>query len=73
MATWSRSGRRAGIAIALGGLRKARLIHHTRGRLTVCDRPGLAMVACECRAAARQAFECSAQRLAARIIYPALG
>ena len=40
--------RRPGVTVAMGGLEKAGLISHGRGRIAVVDRPGLERVACEC-------------------------
>jgi hypothetical protein len=39
---------RAGVSITLGLLRKAGLIEHKRGNMTVINRPGLEDEACEC-------------------------
>jgi CRP-like cAMP-binding protein len=57
--------RRAGISVAAAALQRAGLIRYAHGRLTVHDRPGLEMAACECHAATRQAF--------ARLLPPAGG
>lgn len=40
--------RRSGITIAAGALQLRRLIHYSRGQITVLDRPGLEDAACEC-------------------------
>lgn len=48
--------RRAGISVAAAALQRAGFISYAHGRLTVRDRPGLEMAACECHAATRQAF-----------------
>jgi CRP-like cAMP-binding protein len=40
--------RREGVTEAAGNLQSARLIHYSRGRITVLDRPGLEARACEC-------------------------
>ncbi len=40
--------RRSGVTIALGALRDAGLVRSGRGRVIICDRPGLEAAACEC-------------------------
>jgi len=40
--------RRSGVTIALGVLREAGLVRSGRGRIIICDRPGLEAAACEC-------------------------
>jgi len=40
--------RRPGVTVAMGALEKAGLIGHSRGMITVVDRPGLEKAACEC-------------------------
>jgi CRP-like cAMP-binding protein len=40
--------RREGVTEAAGKLQSARLIHYSRGHITVIDRPGLEARACEC-------------------------
>ncbi len=40
--------RREGVTEAAGKLQRAGLIHYSRGRITVIDRPGLEARACEC-------------------------
>lgn len=40
--------RRSGVTIALGALREAGLVRNGRGRIMICDRPGLEAAACEC-------------------------
>ena len=40
--------RREGVTEAAGKLQKAGLIHYSRGRITVLDRPGLEARVCEC-------------------------
>ena len=40
--------RRSGVTIALGALRDTGLVSSGRGRITICDRPGLEAAACEC-------------------------
>jgi CRP-like cAMP-binding protein len=46
--------RRAGVSVAAALLQRAGLIHYARGRISVCDRPGLEAAACGCYAALRQ-------------------
>ena len=41
---------------AAGRLQRAGLIHYSRGRITVLDRPGLEARVCECCEAVRKAF-----------------
>ena len=43
--------RRVGVTVAAGGLQRAGLIDYHRGRLTVLDRAGLELAACDCFAA----------------------
>jgi hypothetical protein len=45
--------RRPGVTVAMGILEKAGLIAHTRGNITVVDRPGLERASCECYATIR--------------------
>jgi CRP-like cAMP-binding protein len=40
--------RRPGVTVAMGVLEKAGLITHSRGSITVVDRPGLEKASCEC-------------------------
>ncbi len=40
--------RRPGITIAVNALQAAGLLRHSRGRITICDRPGLEAAACTC-------------------------
>ena len=40
--------RRSGVTIALGALREVGLVRNGRGRIIICDRPGLEAAACEC-------------------------
>jgi len=40
--------RRPGVTIAVGGLQAAGLVQHSRGRIIICDRPGLERTACAC-------------------------
>ena len=44
------AGRRPGVTIAVSTLQAAGLLRHSRGRIVVCDRPGLEAAACGCYA-----------------------
>jgi CRP-like cAMP-binding protein len=46
--------RREGVTEAAGRLQAAGLIHYSRGRITVLDRPGLEARACECYAVVKR-------------------
>jgi CRP-like cAMP-binding protein len=48
--------RREGVTEAAGKLQSAKLIHYSRGRITVLDRPGLEARVCECYEVVRQEF-----------------
>jgi CRP-like cAMP-binding protein len=48
--------RREGVTEAAGRLQSAGLIHYSRGRITVLDRPGLEARVCECYEVVRQEF-----------------
>jgi len=48
--------RREGVTEAAGKLQSAGLIHYSRGRITVLDRPGLEKRVCECYEVVRQEF-----------------
>jgi CRP-like cAMP-binding protein len=48
--------RREGVTEAAGKLQIAGLIHYSRGRITVLDRPGLEARVCECYDVVRQEF-----------------
>src|SRR4051794_9438228 len=50
-------GRREGVTEAAGKLQDARLIHYSRGRITVVDRPGLEAQACECYRVVKKEFD----------------
>jgi len=49
--------RREGVTAAAGRLQSAGLIHYSRGRITVLDRPGLEARACECYAVVKKEFD----------------
>jgi CRP-like cAMP-binding protein len=49
--------RREGVAEAAGKLQNAGLIHYSRGRITVVDRPGLEAQACECYRVVKKEFD----------------
>jgi hypothetical protein len=40
--------RRSSVTVAAGALQKAGLIHSTRGKVTIKDKPGLKRASCEC-------------------------
>ena len=40
--------RRSGVTIAIASLKAAGLVEHSRGRLLICDRPGLEAAVCDC-------------------------
>jgi CRP-like cAMP-binding protein len=48
--------RREGVTEAAGNLQRAGLIHYSRGRITVLDRPGLEARVCECYEVVRREF-----------------
>ena len=48
--------RRAGVTVALGGLRAAGLVANTHGQVTVVDRTGLETAACECYRTGRDEY-----------------
>jgi CRP-like cAMP-binding protein len=49
--------RRVGVTKAASSLQKRRLIHYTRGNITVLDRPGLRAASCVCYRADREAYD----------------
>ena len=49
--------RRAGVTVALGGLKTAGLVRNSNGRVTIIDRPGLEAAACGCYRAVRNEYE----------------
>ena len=49
--------RREGVTEAAGRLQSAGLIHYSRGRITVLDRPGLEARVCECYEVVRNEFQ----------------
>ena len=48
--------RREGVTEAAGNLQRAGLIHYSRGRITVIDRPGLEARVCECYQVVKKEF-----------------
>jgi CRP-like cAMP-binding protein len=49
--------RREGVTEAAGKLQSANLIHYSRGRIIVLDRPGLEVQACECYRVVKKEFD----------------
>lgn len=49
--------RRVGVTKAASSLQKQRLIHYSRGNITVLDRPGLRAASCVCYRADREAYD----------------
>jgi len=49
--------RREGVTEAAGHLQAAGLIHYSRGKITVLDRPGLEQRVCECYAVVKKEFD----------------
>jgi len=49
--------RRSGVTITAGALKQAGLIHYRNGQVTILDRPGLEVAACECYGVVQQHFE----------------
>jgi CRP-like cAMP-binding protein len=49
--------RREGVTEAAGNLQRAGLIHYSRGRITVLDRPGLEARVCECYQVVKKEFD----------------
>jgi CRP-like cAMP-binding protein len=49
--------RREGVTEAAGKLQKAGLIHYSRGRITVLDRPRLEQCVCECYAVVKKEYD----------------
>jgi CRP-like cAMP-binding protein len=48
--------RRPGVTVAAGMLQRAGLIHYSRGRMSIIDRPGLEAASCECYDTVRHEF-----------------
>ena len=57
--------RREGVTEAAGKLQAAGLIHYSRGRITVLDRPKLETRVCECYAVVKREYERLLPRIAA--------
>jgi hypothetical protein len=49
--------RREGVTEAAGRLQTRGLIHYSRGRITVVDRPGLEAQVCECYAVVKKEYD----------------
>src|SRR5688572_18395386 len=49
--------RREGVTASAGALQDAGLIHYSRGRITILDRPGLEARVCECYAVVKKEFD----------------
>ena len=49
--------RREGVTESAGNLQRAGLIHYSRGRITVLDRPGLEARVCECYQVVKKEFD----------------
>ena len=49
--------RREGVTAAAGNIQRMGLIHYSRGRIDVVDRPGLEKVVCECYAVVKLEFD----------------
>ena len=49
--------RREGVTEAAGNLQRAGLIHYSRGKITVLDRPGLEARVCECYQVVKKEFD----------------
>jgi len=49
--------RREGVTEAAGKLQALGLIHYSRGRITVLDRPGLEARVCECYAVVKKEYD----------------
>lgn len=49
--------RRAGVTVVVGRLQREGLIQYCRGRITILNRPGIKMAACECYEVVRDEFE----------------
>lgn len=53
---------RSVVTRAAGNLQNEKMIHYTRGRVTILDRRGLEATACECYGAVKEEYERSARR-----------
>ena len=49
--------RRAGVTVAAGALKRAGLLRYTRGKVTILDRRGLELRACECYSVTTKEFD----------------
>ena len=49
--------RREGVTASAGKLQEARLIHYSRGRMTLLDRPRLEKRVCDCYGVVKREFE----------------
>ena len=49
--------RREGVTEAAGNLQRAGLIHYSRGKITVIDRPGVEKRSCECYQVVKTEFD----------------
>ena len=49
--------RREGVTEAAGKLQRTGLIHYSRGKITVLDRPGLEARVCECHQVVKDKFD----------------
>lgn len=54
--------RRASVTVVMGLLQRAGLLEYARGDVTILDRPGLEVAACECYAVIRTHFDALVQR-----------
>jgi CRP-like cAMP-binding protein len=49
--------RRASVSVVAAILQKAGLIRYSRGKITICDRPGLEATSCECYRVVKEEFD----------------
>jgi hypothetical protein len=64
--------RREGVTEAAGKLQDQGLIHYSRGRITVLDRPGLEARVCECYAVVKKEYDRLLPDTTTRASIPAL-